>query len=189
MQERKVREKMRPQDFYTGSLKPELHPVCQGNLSLTLNYFKWFTKFSPLHFHNMQKPHKRLLNHTRVTPAQQEPSCRPRKPPSTHTKPKKDQTWVVAQPNLPQTLSPSFKPSQRLQELIQDQSSTAVNCMITKKRVSTSFLNNFVLKHDQLTSLSKITVFIVKPLRNSTGWFPNQSVDFTWLKWNQSIKK
>ena len=85
MQDRKVREEMRSQDFYTGSLKPELHPVCQGNLSLTLHYFKRFTKYPPLHFQNMQKPHKRLLNHTRVTPAQQEPSCRPRKPPSTHT--------------------------------------------------------------------------------------------------------
>jgi len=44
----------------------------------------------------MQKPHKRLLNHTRVTPAQQEPSCKPGKPPSTHTQLEKDQTSVVA---------------------------------------------------------------------------------------------
>jgi len=43
-------------------------------------------------------------------------------------------------------------------------------------------------KNDQQTSLSKIIAFIVKLLRNSTGWFSNQSVDFTWLKWNQSIK-
>jgi len=28
MQERKVREERTPRDFYTGSLKPELHPVC-----------------------------------------------------------------------------------------------------------------------------------------------------------------
>jgi len=84
MQERKVREDRRPLDFYIGSLKPELHPVCQGNLSLTLHYFKRFTKYPPLHFQNMKKPHKRLLNHTRVTPAQQEPSCRPGKPPGTH---------------------------------------------------------------------------------------------------------
>jgi len=54
MQERKVREKRRPRYFYTSSLKPELHPVCQGNLSLTLHYFKRFTKYSPLHFQNMQ---------------------------------------------------------------------------------------------------------------------------------------
>ena len=94
MQERKVREERRPRDFYTGSLKPELHPVCQSNLSLTLHYFKRFTKY--LHFQNMQKPHKRLLNHTRVTLAQKEPSCRPRKPPGTHTKLEKDQTLVVA---------------------------------------------------------------------------------------------
>jgi len=51
----------------------------------------------------MQKHHKRLLNHTRITPAYQEPSCRPGKPPGTHTKLEKDQTLVVAQPCLPQT--------------------------------------------------------------------------------------
>jgi len=70
MQERKVREEMRSWDFYTGSLKSELHPVYQGNWSLTLQYFKRFTKYPPLHFQNMQKPHKRLLNHTRITIAQ-----------------------------------------------------------------------------------------------------------------------
>jgi len=43
MQERKVREERTPRDFYTGSLKPELHSVCQDNLSLTLHYFKVFT--------------------------------------------------------------------------------------------------------------------------------------------------
>jgi len=171
MQERKVREEMRSRDFYTGSLKLELHPVCQGNLSLALHYFKRFTKYPPLHFQNMQKSHKRLLNHTRVTPAQQEPSCRPGKPPSTHTKLEKDQTWVVAQPSLPQTTFSKLKPSQKLQELIQDQSSTAANCMITKERVFTSFQNNFTLKNDQQHSLSKIITFIVKLLRNSIGWF------------------
>jgi len=50
MQERRVREKIGSQDFYTGSLKPELHPICQGNPSLTLHYFKRFTKFPLLHF-------------------------------------------------------------------------------------------------------------------------------------------
>ena len=88
-------------NFYTSSLKPELHPVCQGNLSLTLHYFKSFTKYPSLHFQNMQKHHKRLLNHTRITPAQQEPSCRPGKPLGTHIKLEKDQTLVVAQPCLP----------------------------------------------------------------------------------------
>ena len=58
MQERKVREERTPQDFYTGSLKPELHPVCQGNLSLTLHYFKSFTKYPLLHFQNMQNTSK-----------------------------------------------------------------------------------------------------------------------------------
>ena len=67
MQERRVREKIGSQDFYTGLLKPKLHLVCQGNLSLTLHYFKIFTKFPPFHFQNKQKPHTRLLNHTRFT--------------------------------------------------------------------------------------------------------------------------
>ena len=51
----------------------------------------------------MQKHHKKLLNHTKITPTQQEPSYRPGKPPGTHTKLGKDQTSVVAQPSLPQT--------------------------------------------------------------------------------------
>jgi len=112
MQERKVREEGRPRDFYTGSLKPELHPVCQGNLSLTLHYFKTFTKYPPLQFQNMQKHHKRLLNHIRIKLAQQEPSYRPGKPPGTHTKLEKDQTSMVAQPSLPQTTfsKPQTKP-------------------------------------------------------------------------------
>jgi len=45
MQERKVREKRTPRDFYAALLKHELHPVCQGNLSLTLHYSKRFTKY------------------------------------------------------------------------------------------------------------------------------------------------
>jgi len=48
MQERKVREERTPRNFYISSLKPELHPVCQGNLSLTLHYFKRFTKYPSL---------------------------------------------------------------------------------------------------------------------------------------------
>jgi len=47
MQERKVREERTPRDFYTSSLKPELHPVCQGNLSLTLHYFKILQSIHP----------------------------------------------------------------------------------------------------------------------------------------------
>ena len=145
MQERKVREERTPQDFYTGSLKPELHPVCQGNLSLTLHYFKSFTKYPPLHFQNMQKHHKRLLNHIRITPTQQEPSCKPGNH-QAHTqslrkiKPQWQHSLAYHKP-----LSPSFKPSQKLQELIHDQSSTAATPMITKERVSTSFQNKIVL--------------------------------------------
>jgi len=61
--------------------------------------------------------------------------------------------------------------------------------MITKGRDFPSFQNSFALKYDQVNSLSKITRLIVKLSRNSTNWFPNQLVNFTWLKWNQSIKK
>jgi len=67
MLERRVREEIDAQDFYTGSLKPELHLVCQGNSSLNLHYFKRFTKFTLLHFQNKQNTHKRLLNHIRIT--------------------------------------------------------------------------------------------------------------------------
>jgi len=71
MQERMVREKIGAQDFYTSSLKPELHPVCQGNSSLTLHYFKRFTKFTLLHFQNKQKHTQKTLklhnNHNNTT--------------------------------------------------------------------------------------------------------------------------
>jgi len=40
IQERRVREKIGAQDFYIGSLKPELHPICQGNPSLTVRPMK-----------------------------------------------------------------------------------------------------------------------------------------------------
>ena len=36
MQEIRLREKSKAQDFYIGSLKPELHQIFQGNPSLTL---------------------------------------------------------------------------------------------------------------------------------------------------------
>jgi len=52
-----VREKSNTKDFCTSSLKPELHPVSQGNSSLTLYYFKRFTKFTTLYFQNMQEYH------------------------------------------------------------------------------------------------------------------------------------
>ena len=77
--------------------------------SPTLHYFKRFTKFTLLHIQNKQNTHQRLLNHTWITTTQQDTSCRPGKPPSTHTKLEKDQTSVVTQPCLPQTPSPSFK--------------------------------------------------------------------------------
>ena len=70
MQERKVREKSNAQDFYTGSLKPKLHPFGQGNPSLTLHYFKRFTKFTPLHFKKCKKYTQKTLeshkNHTSI---------------------------------------------------------------------------------------------------------------------------
>jgi len=103
MQERRVREKINAQDFYTGLLKPELHLVFQGNPSLTLYYFKRFIKFTLLHFLNKQKHTQKTLeshkNHN---------SCRPGKSIGTHTKLEKDHTSVVAQPCPPQTPFPSF---------------------------------------------------------------------------------
>jgi len=56
-----------------------------------------------------------------------------------------------------------------LQELIQDQSSLAAICMITKEKEFHSFQNDFALKYGLGTSLSKNTTLIVKLLRNSTG--------------------
>ena len=56
---KRVKEKSNAQDFYTSSLKPKLHPVSQGNSSLTLHYFKRFTKFTTLHCQNMQE-HKTM---------------------------------------------------------------------------------------------------------------------------------
>jgi len=152
--------------FYTGSLKLELHPVCQGNLSLTLHYFKRFTKYSPLHFQNMQKPHKRLLNHTRITLAQQKRSCRPGKPPGTHTKLEKDQTSVVAQPSLPQT---TFSKHQTRPKAPRIDPRSIFNCCSLNDHERESFQSRFALKNDQNTSLSKITTLIVNLLRNSIG--------------------
>ena len=128
--------------MYTGSLKPELHPVCQGNLSLTLHYFKSFTKYPPLHFQNMQKHHKRVLNHTRIKPAQQEPSCRPGKSPATHTKLEKYQTSVVAQLILPQT---TFSKHQTKPKAPRIYPSSIFNNCNTYDHEGESFQNKFVL--------------------------------------------
>ena len=57
----RFKDKHNAQDFYTGSLKVELHPVSQGNPSLTLHYFKRFTRFTRLHFQNVQKQHTMTL--------------------------------------------------------------------------------------------------------------------------------
>jgi len=56
-----------------------------------------------------------------------------------------------------------------LQELIQDQVSPAAICMITKEREFPSFQNDFALKNDLLTPLSKNTALIVKLVQNSTS--------------------
>jgi len=69
MQEIRVREKMRSQDFYSGSLKPELHPVCQSNLNLTLHYFQKIYKVSTLTLSKYAKTTQKTLeshkNHTK----------------------------------------------------------------------------------------------------------------------------
>jgi len=136
---------MRPRDFYTGSLKPELHPVIQGNLSLTLHYFKRFIKYPPLHFQNMQKPHKRLLNHTRITLGQQKPSYRPRKPPSTHTKLEKDQTSVVTHSGQPQT---TFSKLQTKPSALRIDLRSIFNSYSLNDHEWEVFHNNFTLKND-----------------------------------------
>jgi len=89
----------------------------------------------------MQKHRKRLLNHTRITPAQQEPPCTPGKPPGTHTKLEKDQTSVVAQPCLPQTTFSKLQTKPKASRI----DPTAATPMIMKERVSTSFQNQIVL--------------------------------------------
>jgi len=48
MQERKVKEERTPWDFYTGSLKPELHPIFQGNPELKFALFQKIYKVSTL---------------------------------------------------------------------------------------------------------------------------------------------
>jgi len=63
----------------------------------------------PYTFKIRKNTQKRLLNHTRIKPPQQDTSCRLGKPPSTTTKVKKDQTSVVAQTCLPKQPSSSFK--------------------------------------------------------------------------------
>jgi len=63
MQERRVREKSNAQYFYTGSLKLELHPVCQGNPSLTLHYFKYLQSLHPYTFKICKNTQKTLESH------------------------------------------------------------------------------------------------------------------------------
>ena len=64
-----------------------------------LHYFKRFTKFTRLHFQNMQKQTPRLLNSTNsLNIAQQNLTCKPAKPLSNTQKPEKDQTGMKALP-------------------------------------------------------------------------------------------
>jgi len=70
---------------------------------LVFALFQKIYKVFTLTLSKYAKTTQRLLNQTRITPAQQEPSCRHGKQPGTHTKLEKDQTSVVAQPSLPQT--------------------------------------------------------------------------------------
>jgi len=175
MQERKVREKRRPRDFYTDLLKPELHAICQDNLSLTFHYFKRFTNYPPLHFQNMQKHHKRLLNHTRITPAQQEPSCRLGNPPSTHTKLEKDQTSVVAQPSLPQTTFSKLQTKPKAQRI---DPRPIFNCCILYHHDGDSFQNKFVaikwstyLSFENHSFYSQTVMKFNRLISKSISWF------------------
>jgi len=117
----------------------------------------------------MQKHHKRLLNHIRITPSQQEPSCRLGKPPSTHTKLEKYQTSVVAQPILPQTPFSKLQTKPKAPKI--DPRSIFHYCKLYDHE-GESF-HKFPEQNRGLklsTNLSfEITAFIVKLLRNSTG--------------------
>jgi len=93
----------------------------------------------------MQKPHKRLLNHTRITPGQQKASCRPGKPPGTHTKLEKDQTSVVAHSILPQT---TFSKLQTKPSTLRIDPRSIFNSYSLNDHERESFHNNFILKND-----------------------------------------
>jgi len=128
--------------------------------------FRKIYKVSTVTLSKYAKHHKRLLNHTRDTPAHQEPSCRLGKPAGTHKKLEKDQTLVVAQPSLPQT---TFSKLQTKPKARRIDPRSIFNCCKLYDHEGESFQSNFTFKTDQLTSLSKIIAFIVKLLRNSTG--------------------
>ena len=117
--------------------------------------------------------HKRLLNHTRIKPAQQDTCCRPRKPLGTTKNLEKDQTSVVAQPCLPQPPSPSFKHQAKCSKNDPRSLFTNYNLYDHKRERISRFLEWFCTKKCLHTSLSKNIAIIVKLLRNSIGWFSN----------------
>jgi len=133
---------------------------------------------------------KDLQNHTRITAAQQDTSYRLGKLPGTHTKLEKDQTSVVAQSCLPQTPSPCFKHQAKCSKNLSKINLHQLQYVWSLKRENSQVSR--MISRSKLVFLPlflKNTALIVKLLRNSTGWFSNQSIDFTKLKWNQSIKK
>ena len=138
-QERRVREKIDAQDFYTSSLKPELHPVCQGNPSLTLHYFKRFTKFTSLHFQNKKKHiQKTLESHKNQTTIARHLLQTWKTTKHTQSLRKINLSGSKALPTT-NTFSKLQDTSKMLQELIQHQSSPTAICMITKEREFSSF--------------------------------------------------
>ena len=151
-----------------------------------MHYFKSFTKYPPLHFQNMH--HKRLLNHIRITPTQQEPSCRPGKPPGTHTKLEKDQTLVVAQPSLPQT---TFSKLQTKPKAPRIDPRSIFNSCNTYDHEGESFHKfpetNCALKWSIDLSFENHS-FYSQTITKFNKFFSNQSVDLTWLKWNSRLK-
>jgi len=107
--------------FYTGSLLTKLHPVSQGNLSLTFYHFKFYKILTRLHFWKPKQHNKALESHKNLTQHNKNPSYKPRIPPRTQPKLKRDQTLMVDLPRQPRTSfqaqtksKHSFKPSKMI---------------------------------------------------------------------------
>jgi len=99
MQERKVREERTPRIFILVHSNLSYIQFVKATWGWLCTISKFLQRIHPY----TSKICKNTTKDSWITPAQQEPSCRLGKPPSTHTKLEKDQTLVVAQPCLPQT--------------------------------------------------------------------------------------
>ena len=138
MQERKVREERTPRIFilvhsnlsYIQFVKATLAWLC--TISKVLQSILTLPKYAKI-------PQKTLESHKNHTSTAR--TLLQTWKATTHT----HKAWERSNLAYHKPLSPSFKPSQKLQELIQDQSLTTATPMITKERVCTSFQNQIVL--------------------------------------------